>query len=973
MFIPLYPKLPILDIFGTWVYIRLEDFLVGIAVLFLGITVVWKKESLKTPLTLPIVGYWLVGLVSTAVAVIFIFPALSNLFPHIALLHYFRRIEYMVLFFLAFAVITRKKKLLHLVIAALVVTGIAIVLYGLGQKYAGWPAFSTMNEEFAKGVPLRLPPTARIMSTFAGHYDLAAYLVLTIPIFGSLLFGVKKLWIKLLLFCTTVSSFVLLLLTASRVSFGVYLLTISTMLWWQKKRWLIPPVIIGSIIMVNFVSGASDRFLKTLRFNDVVVDLSTGKPIGTLEKVEGGKAVLERISEPDEENLPKGSGFIGVPTAPQPDQGSGIGEVEYIKKKDLVAGKGDVATVSGSFLVQRAFVLDISITTRFQGQWPRAMEAFRRNMLTGSGFSSLSLAADGNYHRMLGETGIIGTVAFLGIFLYSFVWFFKKKDLLDPLERAFVVGLFAGIVGLLANAVLIDVFEASKVAFPLWMLLGVSMALLARHPLQQSYFSVLKTWLTSKYLLCAYFTIFVLVLFSGNIGSYFIGDDFTWLRWAAQSSLSDIPRYFVDSDGFFYRPIPKAWYSLLFSVFWLVPQAYHLASIGLFLGISLLMFFLLRRFGVRWLIASLITIVFAVLAVHHENVFWISGQSSLLAVFFFLLSMYFFLRSWNTAKRYQRWNEGAAVVFLCAAMASWESLIIAPIVVVLLGTWLFKKRSLFVLLALIPLYLSVRTLSGAVPPSGDYSYNVDRLLVNSVGNTITYTASILTGPKSIEYSEVIRDQLRSFSSVLTLIGIAGVGLLIAAVWKWKIYLFQHKLLIVLFGAYVVSLLPFLGLGAASERYALLPSVFLLVWIGVLVEKAAAYARFRLLYVLSVIGMVIVGVWNYTEINRLLLEWKFSGSVTEQTLRSIRTGFFPATTPPSFVFINTPIRYGRAWIFPTGLEDALWHMYRQTPFTVTQVQSLDQAFAYPHLQGTDKIILQFTDYKLQQIVKDSVAN
>src|SRR5436309_3070030 len=75
-----------------------------------------------------------------------------------------------------------------------------VVAYGIGQKLYGFPAFLTMNEEFAKGIPLKLSALARIPSTFAGHYDLAAYLVFVIPIMGSLIFGFKNKLIKLLLF-----------------------------------------------------------------------------------------------------------------------------------------------------------------------------------------------------------------------------------------------------------------------------------------------------------------------------------------------------------------------------------------------------------------------------------------------------------------------------------------------------------------------------------------------------------------------------------------------------------------------------------------------------------------------------------------------------------------------------------------------------------------------------------------------------
>jgi hypothetical protein len=40
--------------------------------------------------------------------------------------------------------------------------------------------------------------------------------------------------------------------------------------------------------------------------------------------------------------------------------------------------------------------------------------------------------------------------------------------------QLFVSGVLAGVVGLLVNGLLIDIFEASKVAFVLWLTLGVA-------------------------------------------------------------------------------------------------------------------------------------------------------------------------------------------------------------------------------------------------------------------------------------------------------------------------------------------------------------------------------------------------------------------------------------------------------------------------------------------------------------------
>lgn len=199
-FIPLYPKLPVINVIRTWVYIRLEDFVIAAVVLGYGIAFVRNRKIAQTPLTIPVVFFWIVGALSMVFSILFIGKKIPGFFPHLALLHYLRRIEYLILFFVAYAALVKRPKLLPWVVGTLTVTMVGIVIYGLGQKFLGWPAYLTMNEEFAKGIPLRLPPTARVASTFGGHYDLAAYLVLLIPILASAIFGVKKIGSKILLF-----------------------------------------------------------------------------------------------------------------------------------------------------------------------------------------------------------------------------------------------------------------------------------------------------------------------------------------------------------------------------------------------------------------------------------------------------------------------------------------------------------------------------------------------------------------------------------------------------------------------------------------------------------------------------------------------------------------------------------------------------------------------------------------------------
>ncbi len=198
IFIPLYPKLPIIGVPHTWVYVRLEDFLVTAAVAIWALLLLKKKISLPKTISLPIFLYWIIGLISTVFALLFIFPHLANVFPNVAIFNYLRRIEYLILLPVAFSTIKRKEDI-YKYIMCMGIALFGVILYGLGQKFIGFPAFLTMNEEFAKGVPLYLPAGARITSTFGGHYDLAAYLVISIALLSSLIFGVKNILGKIIL------------------------------------------------------------------------------------------------------------------------------------------------------------------------------------------------------------------------------------------------------------------------------------------------------------------------------------------------------------------------------------------------------------------------------------------------------------------------------------------------------------------------------------------------------------------------------------------------------------------------------------------------------------------------------------------------------------------------------------------------------------------------------------------------------
>lgn len=482
--IPLYPKIPLADVLpGYIVRIRFDDLLVGFAFTIWLIWLVRKKSTIKdNPLVLPMVAYIAVGFLSSLSA-IFITKTVPVESPHIAklFLHWARRIEYFSVFFIFFSAIKsfeQVKKYIYTIAVVLLV----VSLYGFGQKYLYWPAFSTMNREFSKGVRLYLTQNARVLSTFGGHYDLAAYLMILLTLFIPMIMVVKKLLHKAFFLIVSLCGFWLMILTVSRTSFIAYLVSITIAFgfliskkgWlWALPRWLV--VIFISLTIMLFFGDLSDRFAHVL-------------------KVQNFKSLA---LSPLKKNPPKGSqaAYLEVgsksdtpPSIAKPD-GQGIQSAKpsdvYVDIPEFGIG-GVPATLAARPRVysQNAVQYDLSTGIRLDYTWPRAIEGFTKNPLLGSGYSTLTKkniedfteaeSTDNDFLRALGETGLLGFLTFYGIIAvvcYKVISSYKKID--DLLSASIVAALFAATIGLLVNAFYIDVFVASKVAYTFWILVAI--------------------------------------------------------------------------------------------------------------------------------------------------------------------------------------------------------------------------------------------------------------------------------------------------------------------------------------------------------------------------------------------------------------------------------------------------------------------------------------------------------------------
>lgn len=417
IYIPLYPKFPLITLKGSSVAIRAEDFLILItSFVFLAYFFLQKKKKLP-PLGLQVIIYLAVGLVSCLSAILIT----KNVIPTIVFLHLFRRLEYMSVFFFIYYVGIQGWLTRRFLFELILLPAIGVFVYGIAQIYFQAPVISTMNTEFAKGIALTLQPGVQLSSTFAGHYDLAIYLAMILAFLATLLTFTKKRIYQLSLLAGYLALIWLFTQAGSRIA------------------------LFGLFFSIGFVCLIRKKFaLGTLLLSIVVVSIFTSPNL--LRRINN----IIRVFETNTQSI-----LVVHPAIAADNQ---LGEV--------------LAAVS-----LRPIQQDVSTSIRFDVEWPRALRSLYKNPFLGTGYSSITLATDNEYLRALGETGLLGFGAFVSIFIFlgrSLVSRYRQvKSNLDKIISLGALGVFSIF---LISAIFLDVFEASKIAILFWAFTGLAIS-----------------------------------------------------------------------------------------------------------------------------------------------------------------------------------------------------------------------------------------------------------------------------------------------------------------------------------------------------------------------------------------------------------------------------------------------------------------------------------------------------------------
>jgi hypothetical protein len=519
--IPLYPKIPMAELIqGYIVRMRLEDILVLFAFFVWGVQLVRRKITFpKNWIGYGMLIYLGIGFLSVLSA-IYLIHTVPMEKAHILKiwLHWFRRLEYFSLFFITYSGIKSKKDLLLLAKVAFA-TFIGVIIYGIGQKYFYLPAFSTMNREFSKGVRLYLQPNSRLLSTFGGHYDLAGYLMMILS------FSLPAAWLstkkgfKTLLYLTSLIAYWCLVLTTSRTSFIGFIAGITVVAFllvrvkgwgWSLKHWIVT-MFVSFVIMFTF-SNLLERFLQVLpnketRDNILALQQIVNQPfvkepennqtVTTLPSLLGflfknEKPVVVDLTDKEKTQLDLVASSSDMPpspikptptpsSTPTPNLPSDVTQESEDIRKNTAEDAG--MTYSGPQYSANALKYGLSMAIRLDALWPQAIKGWQQNPLLGSGYSTLvktnvgeftyAESTDNDYLRMLGETGLMGTITFLGIIYLVIKYSLGSIKKAEGFVLLFSLGAVGATVAMLVTATYIDIFESSKVAYVYWMIAAV--------------------------------------------------------------------------------------------------------------------------------------------------------------------------------------------------------------------------------------------------------------------------------------------------------------------------------------------------------------------------------------------------------------------------------------------------------------------------------------------------------------------
>lgn len=265
------------------------------------------------------------------------------------------------------------------------------------------------------GYLINRPGSDRIYTTFSGPYEFSAYLTLLLPLYLYKTLKEKK-WLNVLYILII---FVGVLLSQSRISLLACLTVLALMYLFlykspNKKKITITGIILVTICGIMLLNTSIVTRFKLIDINSSITTF---------------KLAWENT------------------------------DYDYYKETGNINYSDEVLSSTK----------DMSYALRVS-KWATLLKEAVKTPLFGLGPSIVGEAIDGNYVRLLVETGIIGLISWISLIIIIL------KEAVKFKENKLSYLIFYGTISLSIIAIFIDIFVSSKIIMLLWFLIGIMYA-----------------------------------------------------------------------------------------------------------------------------------------------------------------------------------------------------------------------------------------------------------------------------------------------------------------------------------------------------------------------------------------------------------------------------------------------------------------------------------------------------------------
>lgn len=380
----------------------------------------------------------------------------------------------------------------------------------------------------------------------------------------------------------------------------------------------------------------------------------------------------------------------------------------------------------------------------------------------------------------------------------------------------------------------------------------------------------------TKYIFGAFTAIALILLFSyANISSqsFLHWDDLTYVLKndnLRPLSISNLITIFSDFSNSNWHPLTWLSYSLNFAIlgesavlFKATNLMIHFANCILLFYLAILLQVIARTPGISKLpspanvnqreiihASLLAALLFAIHPQHVESVSWISGRKDLLcALFYFSAIIAYIHMQYSDNKR--MWTNFVSLFYVCALMSK-SMAVTFPLLVMLLDVYplrrfryensgskyilqLLNKKVMYIFLALAVTVITIITQTPNI--TGVEEQNLALRISNAAHNYFYYIYSIFLPNVLIPYHPLTSDNDNiSFQLLLPII----LFIVLVSV-CWYLYKKRNKHTLFIFLAYLILLLPAIGLvhvghAARADRYAYLPTSIFYIIVAIVFMK-----------------------------------------------------------------------------------------------------------------------------------------